>query len=274
MTDQERQETRKVLATATERAAIEASAVALASANDSTGLADLGRFLSSSEGLGRLDNLSNPSEKVFHLSRVFAALEHHPSASSAELCLKLLQAPDFLADDDRKLFLLPALAAVRPMSEAVVAIFRQTNAEGYYNLNSLLLVKNGSVNALSLFEEMIRDTRIDSAQRVDALHAAVLPYRTELIVLEAMNRLVDANIAEQVRIGLIETVFDNRTNEWFGVRKFPPTPPAWQSASTESLKLVLAIADKVKTQPLPLPLPMAVDNTVVHIRQILLARGR
>src|SRR2546430_16632737 len=59
-------------------------------------------------------------------------------------CLALAADPAFLADDDRRIYLLPALAAVRPMSQAAIAAFRQANAEGYYNLNVLLLAKNGS----------------------------------------------------------------------------------------------------------------------------------
>jgi hypothetical protein len=272
MTDQERQGRKNILATSRDRGALEAAAVELASSGDRAAIADLGQFLRAGDALARLDNLASPPEKALHLSRVFAALQQHPSPATAELCLVVLRSPDFLADDDRKIFLLPALAAVRPMSESVLDVFRQTNAEGYYNLNALLLVKNGSPNALVLFEEMIRDAGIEPSQRVDALHSAVLPYRTQLAVFQAMNHLLDADLPDEVRVGVIETIFDNRSADWFGVRKFPPTPPPWETASDEALRLVLAMADKVRTRPLPEPLAEAVNNTITRIREILTAR--
>src|SRR5438094_6791899 len=131
------------------------------------------------------------------------------------------------------------------MTEAAVNVFRQTNAEAYYNLNVLLLVHNGSPHALALFEEMIRDGEIPEDQRVDALHAAVLPYRIELAVLQSMDRLLDGDLPEEVRRGVIETVFESETGQWFGPRRFPPTPPPWESATSEALEFVLLLAGKV-----------------------------
>ncbi|MGZ4788533.1 MAG: hypothetical protein ACXWCY_03315 [Burkholderiales bacterium] len=262
-----------VLETSRDRAALQEAATALATTKDPGFLAALENFLSTNDGLARLDNIASPSEKTWHLARVFRALEQHSSGATANLCLRLINEPDFLADDDRKIYLLPALAAVRPMSDAAAEVFRQTNEQGYYNLNVRLLVSNGSPNALALFEEMIRDAAVPAERRVDGLHAAVLPHRTELPVLQSADRLLSGEIEGAVAIGLIETIFDFRSREWFGPSRNPPTPPPWEGASDEALQFVLALAIKVKERAsLPPALQQAVNGTVMLVRGVLATR--
>jgi len=277
MTGEERQQLPEriaILQTSRDRGALEEAAVALAASYDSAALGALGEFLRKSEGLARLDSLSDPSWKTSHLARVLRALEEHPSPGTAELCLELVNDPVFLADDDRKIYLLPALAAVRPMSQEAVAVFRRTNGEGYYNLNVRLLVKNGSPRALALFEEMIRDDGVPVARRVDALHAAVLPYRTQLPVLQTLDRILAADLPAAVRVGAVETVFDHRSREWFGPAKNPPEPPPWDTASQETLRFVLVMGEKATARgQLPPPLLTALSETMAQIRQIMAARG-
>src|ERR1700728_2599335 len=276
MTSEERQlltDRVATLETSRDRGALEQASIALAASNDSASLAALTSFLRRSEGLARLDDLSDPSWKTSHLARVLHELEQHPSPATAELCLLLVNDPVFLADDDRKIYLLPALAAVRPMSQEAVEVFRRTNGEGYYNLNVRLLVKNGSLRALALFEEMIRNDEVPAARRVDALHAAVLAYRTALAPLQAVDRLLAGDLNDAVRVGAGETIFEHRSREWFGPKKNPPEPQPWESASSDALQFVLALAEKVRARgALPPPLLESVHQTVTLIREILAAR--
>ena len=264
----------EVLKTSHDREALEEAAKLLAASDDPAFLKALGDFLGRGEALARLDDLGDPSFKTYHLARVLRELEQQPSAATAELCLRLVHEPDFLADDDRKIFLLPALAAVKPMSEQTVEVFRRTNAEGYENLNVRLLVMNGSPLALALFEGMIRDEESPAERRVDGLHAAVLPYRTELAVLRSVDRLLAGDLAEPVRIGAVETVFDYRSREWFGPAKSPPAPQPWESAATEALRFVLGLGDRVTARGgLPPTLAEAVARTVRLVREILALRS-
>ncbi len=264
----------KILEHSQDRAALERAAVSLASSEDPEAVVKLGEFLRRAEFLARLDNLGSPADKTRSLQKVLSTLADHPSRATEHLCLLLANDPVFLADDDRKIYLLPALAAVRPMSQEAVAVFRRTNSEGYYNLNVRLLIKNGSPRALALFEEMIRDDGVPVVRRVDALHAAVLPYRTELPVLQTLDRILAADLPAAVRVGAVETVFDHRSREWFGPAKNPPEPPPWESASRETLRFVLAMGEKVTARgQLPPPLLAALSETMARIRQILAARG-
>lgn len=277
MTSEQEQELRDAVRTleiSQDRDALEAAATRLAASEHPDFIGALREFLRTREFLERLDDLGEPSWKTLHLSRIFGTLEQHPTPATEELCLVLVNEPDFLADDDRKIFLLPALAAVRPMSNSAVETFRRTNAEGYYNLNARLLVRNGSPRALALFEEMIRDETVPEERRVDNLHAAVLPYRTEIAVLQTMDRLVSGDLPDRVRIGAVETIYDERSREWFGPARNPPAPPPWETASDEALTFVLRLASQASFRELPPPLAAAVDRTVRLIQDILASRRR
>ena len=271
--DQQLTQAAAVLNSSQDREALESAASMLAASNDPIFLEELGKFLQSGEGLARLDDLDDPSSRTYHLARVLETLERNPSPATAALCLRLLESPDFLADDDRKIFLLPALAAVRPMTEPAIEVFRITNAEGFYSLNVRLLVKNASPLALRLFEEMILDNETPPQRRVDGMHAGVLPMRTELAVLQSMSRLLGADLPRAVRLGAIETVFDYRSREWFGPARQPPAPPPWESASTEALRFLRELAKSVRQQSeLPPALVEAVDATETSAGTILASR--
>lgn len=272
MTPEEREELKNILDTSDDRERLESAAVALAASEDAAAVAELGNFLANAQSLAHLDDLASSSFRMSHLAQVFLALERHPTPAAADVCLRLLSEPAFLAEDDRKIYLLPALAAVRPMSDAAAQAFRDTNFQGYYNLNVRLLVKNGSPNALALFEEMIRDTDVPAERRVDAVHASILPRRTELPVLQTAERLL-SGVGSDVIIGVIESIFDNRSREWFGPARNPPAPPPWDESSDDVLEFVVTIADKAEKQlGLPTLLLETINNTVTYIREILAAR--
>src|SRR6266849_5010836 len=259
-----------LLATSHDREALEKAAIALASSADPQAVTRLGEFLRQPEFLARLDEVASPTGKTWHLQRVLASVGEHPSAATERVCLALAADSAFLAIDDRRIYLLPALAAVRPMGQAAVAVFREATAEGYYNLNVLLLANNGSARALGLFEEMIRDKNIPVDQRVDALHSSLLPNRTNPAMLDCADRLLDGPLERGVAIGVIERIFDDHSARWFPPIASPPTPTAWEEAPKPALKKVLAMADKVKgRRGLPPELTAAVNRTADTVQRIL-----
>jgi len=250
--------------------ALERAAVALASSEDATSLMQLGEFLRRWDFLSRLDDLNGSDIKTLHLREVMAALEAHPSPAVADLCLTLSRDEAFMSDDDRMDFLLETLSAVRPMTEEVVDLFRQTNAEGYFAFNAPLLAKNSSPLALDLFESMTTDRTVDVNRRVDTLHRSLLPYRTSLPILNIADRLLAADLEEPVAIGLIETVFDYQSKRWFGPAIGAPKPPSWETASDEALQVVVRLADIARARGgIPASLLVAVDDTLTIVQNIL-----
>ena len=214
------------------------AAITVVNSRDSAAIAQLADLLATREFIERLDDLTTPSRKTFHMSRLFGAMEKAPSRATEDLCLKLASARAFVADPVRLNYLLPALGAVIPMSDASAALFRRTNAEGYVIVNAPVLAANGSPAALRVFEEMMRDPRFDVDERIDAAHHSIVPNRTRLPLLRSIDRLLGQKIDPEVHAALLESVFDYQPRAWFGVARNPPSPPAWESASPETRKFV------------------------------------
>jgi hypothetical protein len=245
-------------------------AIALATSDDPAGLGALRDHLRSEEFLRRLDDVDNPSRRVYYLSRVFSALETRPSPGSLDLCVAVAESAEFNSLPVRMNYLLPALGAVRPLTESAAAIFRRTNPEGFFSVNGPILVRNGSPLALRLFEEMIRAADVESDARVDVVHESVLPYRTELPVLETSARLIDSQLEPEVRTGVIETVFDYQVKRWFGAVRVAPAPRPWDTATDEALEFALGLSDRVLARAdVPAETRGAVERSASEIRSIL-----
>ncbi len=263
----------EVLETSHEPEQLVAAADALAVSANSSALLVLGRFLVSEAFLARLDVLDDPQLKLTNLRHVLGVLEANPAEATGRLCELLAAHPGFLADPDRVLFLLPTLAAVRPMTAGAEAVFRATNADGFFNANGPLLVANGSPRALALFEEMIADASAAADDRVDMIHRAVLSHRLQATVLAACVRLLGRGLEPEVEAGLVETLFDYHEREWFGVARFAPTPPPWSAAETAVLQSYLQLGHELAQGGRLSPEnAAAVGRTLQEIRDLLATR--
>jgi hypothetical protein len=264
---------RKLLESSTDRPELAKTATRLAASADPQAHEILGELLASVEFLARLDDLSDEQVNVRNLSAVLKALANHPSAATERISLKLAESEQFNALDERRGFLLPVAASVKPLSEKLVEFFRRANAEGYFSTSAPLLVKNGSPAALELFSNMIKDADVPAETRVDAIHDSVLPYRHLESVLRTCEQLLSADLEEAVAFGLIETVFDFQSKRWFGPASDAPVPQKWDSAADGALQLVVKLAEQAKRRDgLPSSIAMAVDRTVDTVQRILATR--
>jgi hypothetical protein len=262
-------ERKEVLEVSTTAEELEFAATELAASDNPEALDVLGTFLRRAEFLARLDDVADPSEKTFHLRGVLRPLIERPSPEVARLCLQLANDPVFLADDDRKSFLLRALCGVTPMSADTVELFHRTNDEGYFAFNAPLLAANGSPRALELFAMMIEDPNSPLDERVDCLHVSILPHRIRLPILKMVSGLMARSLEPPVATAVIESVFDYRV-EWF--RTHPPAPPGWRTASEDVLRFLIDLSARAKAEPnVPLELEEAIDKTV-YVARALLAR--
>ena len=254
---------------------LSASALALASSEDDRAIAALADHLARGEFLDRLDDTSNPGLSTVHLRTVFRSLADHPTSATARLCERLYAEPDFRSEPIRINFLLHALAAVRPVSEASAEVFRAAHREGYASVSGPALVSNESPLALRVFEETVTGTVLDPPTIVDLLHSGLLPNRTRLAVLESCSRLLAGDLDPDVRLGLVETLFDHKSRKWFGPVMSPPLPPAWDSAPDESLEFLVGLAQRVlASRDLDADRARAVRDTVAEIEEILESRRR
>ncbi len=261
-----------ILDNSRDRAEIVRAARALAASETPAALLALGLRLRRAEFLDRLDDTSQPGPDIENLSFVFAELVFHPSPASSRLCELLYGEPEFRAIPVRVNLLLGALAAVVPTTEAGAQVFRDSNAEGFAEVNGPLLIENQSPLAIQVFEELIAGSLVEADVKVEILHRSVLPKRTDIPVLGACMRLLDRGLPAEVRDGLIETLFDYQSRLWFGPVRQAPTPPPWDSASTEVLRLFVVLADHLESRGLREPLLSSVRATRERIAAILMRR--
>ena len=250
-----------VLTTSADREQLESSAIALAKSGKAEALALLGKHLKDPAFLARLDDLARPQLKTRRLRRVFDALAAHPSAAVASLCLELRESKSFMADDDRRPFLLTAAAAVRPMEEPTVRLFVEANEAGYFSFDAPLLAGNGSPLALGLFKSMILDEDVPAARRIDALHASLPMRRTSPEMLDLAGKLLAAAPDDPLAHALLESLFDFRGREWFGPHF--SEPPDWKFAPPAAAARARSLAEAALKRPgLPDRLRAAIEATV------------
>lgn len=262
----------KVLDESGDRVEILEASYALAASADPAALGHLGDRLTQSAFLARLDALDDSHTKTRFLQQVLMAVRDSEGAGREALCLRLARSESFTSDNDRLIFVLLVLAAVTPMSEDTVALFRRTNQEGYFAINSPLLTANGSPQALGLFAEMMADGTVDLERRIDCIRTSVLPHRTDSALLGTLGGMLRGDLEEEIALALFDTLFDFRSKEWYGPAIGAPEPPDWWSGSDDVLRYLLGLADLALQKSLSETLRERVKKTSKIINVILETR--
>jgi hypothetical protein len=263
------QERTAILASSANSPELSRAAMELAASDDPAALDALALFLHDPAFLARLDDLGDPGRKTQNLGQVLMALQQRPCPEIVPLCLGLVNAPDFLSDPDRKIFLLEALAAVAPMNAETAKVFRAANEEGYYAANGRMLAANSSPLALALLLEMMLDARVEANTRIGILHMSLIPVRNRIPVLEFVGRLASGNPEPEIANSAIESIYDFQVHWRKG---HPPPPPPWRTSSNETLQCLIDLAAHLKGQvSLPESIHAAMDRTT-GIASALLAR--
>ncbi len=233
---------------------LRAAAVAVARAGKARELAELGRQLASEEFLRRLDPAPGSVEGF---GAVFTELAAHPSAATAEVCLRVAGVAGALPA--RWNFVLGALAAVRPMSAEAARVFVKTGREGFVEVNVPLLARNGSPRALGAMETLLMDEGVRRESRVEAARRGIYPNRLRPGVAESCERMLGGTI----RWAVVECLFDSRPAEWFGKRTPYPSPPPWSEASAAVRAALTRVGKKARALPdLPERLGRVIDGVL------------
>lgn len=273
LTPEQIEEHARVLAAELDREALVGAAMALASAGQADAAEALARWLTVPELWARLDELDDPDLKTNNLAAVLRAMAKHPTPINEPLALGLLADERFVADPDRTGFVLPMLAAVRPMSETTAALFRRSNDEGYRNSNGPLLMENGSPRALAIFVEMVAARHVPEEDRIDMIRWSVPAHRGAPGAVDALAPLCDGALEPGVDRALLETLFDYQGDEWFGVARFPPVPPPWSAVDAAVLGRYLDLGYRLaQTRVLPEDLRATIEKTLDDIRKELAGR--
>jgi hypothetical protein len=249
-------------------ARLEAAAISIASSQDAADIAGLAKRFGDPGFLRRLDPPRVSGFSVVHLGRVFEALAEHPSPAVESLCISLAQDRDFTAVPARLNYLLNALAAVRPLSEAAANVFRTTGRAGYVEVNGPLLARNASPRAIEVLGELLGDESLDAAQRVSMAHWALLPARINAGVVAMCARLLaKRGVSHKVEIAILESLYDYQPRQWFGVNLGQPQPPSWQSAPAATREQLRSLGTTALAWPdLPVETRQAIQNTLLELR--------
>ena len=237
-------------------AVLVSSLLAWGQQTEAEALRRLEQDLSSKEYLARLE--------LHQLNSIFRDLRDNPSPATEKLCLSLAGNPEFTALPVRLNFLLPALAAVRPMSERGAALFSRTNENGFYPLNGPLLAANGSARALAVFVRMLSDRRVEAASRVDVIHRSIVPSRTGESLLRTLGSALGGGLEPEIRIAVLESIFEPRPVRFFGRQGNVPHAPAWESATPAARRAAAAIAQHaLRENGLPAELKRAMEQFLI-----------
>jgi len=224
--------------------------------------------------LRRLDALDVPDLKLANLSHILTTLAAHPTEASEDVGLALFANRGFQSDPDRDSWVLSILASVRPMSERVERVFRQTNSAGYRKARTSPRGECQPAGAW-LFREMASDSGVPKEDRVDMIRWAIPAHRLIPSVVECVALLLDRRLEAEVDQALFETLFDFGGDKWFGKTRQPPNPQPWAKADTRTLQMVLDLGQRLRQErgPLSDSMQSAVDRTTREIRSEIVARG-
>jgi hypothetical protein len=255
----------KVLRSSGVRQKVAEAAVRVAGSGDAAALRKLGDLLTTRAFLGRLDDTREPQAAYSNLNQVFLALAANPSATTEALCLRVIAAAPFADDPDRPSFVLPALAAVRPMSAATAAVFETMNGRGLWGFNALFLATNGSERAVALLESIFANRAYRGDERVSVARESIVPNRTQPGIIAMVGRLVEGQVESDVALALAETIFDPEPDRWYGKRRNPPQAPSWKTASPEAQRASTELGRRLLTRKdLSATLRTAIDECKRH----------
>jgi hypothetical protein len=248
-------------------ARLEAAAIAIAGSGNAKAIDHLAEYLGRRSFLHRLDSGQHGESDIDRLLHVFRALADHPNTATESLCVALARNAEFTSMPERLNLLLNALAAVRPMSEAAAAVFRETSRSGYWVVNGPLLASNASLVALAVLEELFSDQNLDVGGQIDVSHWGLLPVRTDPAVVAMCARVtVSRLVSREVRTAIAETLFDHQPRQWFGVAMNQPTPPPWKSAIEPARNALRSLGKQILSQPdTPANLRVAIVNTLAQL---------
>jgi hypothetical protein len=260
---------KEVAALTTQRdpARLEAAGLAVASSGNAEAIQKLATHLGTRFFLRRLDPGKDGQSDIDRLVHVFATLTDHPNAATEALCVSLARNAEFVSVPERLNPLLNALAAVRPMSKEGAAIFRESSHSGYFGVSGPLLARNASPLALAVLEELMSDESLDPQDRVDVAHRSVLPVRTNPAVVEICARVTASRlVASEVRMALVETLFDYQPRQWFGVAMNQPSPPPWSSANEPARNALKSLGKQLLGQSdVPTNLRAEIQKTLAQL---------
>jgi len=217
--------------------------------------------------------IAAPGGSLCLLPPVLGALAANPSKEARAAFVSLVTSKVWAEDGtdsssiERVGTLLRATGAFRPTSPEVVAMWKQLAAPsvGWAPVVTQALSENGTTEAATLFEAMLRDTAFELDNRISWLHSDLLGHRASPVLLAMAIRLLDAKELA-LRVGAIESVFDYN-QRWWGMCGGPKLVPL-ATFTADGRTQLRAFATKAKKQKLDKALTQAITRTLAELDKL------
>jgi hypothetical protein len=221
--------------------------------------------------LGKLDSEEEYEyfvAKRLRVGRILTALSKNEAPGARETIKSLTQNPMFLEEPARVEYLLEATVPFRLPSPDIVRFWQEQSAteEGYATSVVEAVVKNGSPEALRVFEKIMADPVHDEEDKIAWMRSDVLEHRDDLPLLQSCERMLTGDLPEELRQRLIEVLFDYRPGEWFRPA-FSYAPPDRDQASPEVKAQLVKLGEIALKLPLRKELRHAVQKELKNLRE-------
>lgn len=68
---------------------------------------------------------------------------------------------------------------------------------------------------MQLLEKKFADPAHAAEAKLDWMHRSILPHRNDLELLRACERLLTGPLPENLKLALVETLFDYKPDDWY-----------------------------------------------------------
>lgn len=236
----------EVLKTSKDQRVLKKIANKLAASELKDDIGFLVQLLNNSDFLGRLDTPEDyeMTYASLRLASTINVLMSNSAEAAPHALLYLTSASNFLGNILRIQLLVHAFAVIRPLPKrAVDYLNTYSTPESPLTYDVVeCLCENQSQPAMQLLEQKFVHLQLpDNYQKVSWMRQQILPRRNDERLLECCENLVSGSLPNNLKVELVDVLFDYKPEEWYvGCDK--PKPPARELTSGNAKQILQRIA--------------------------------
>jgi hypothetical protein len=264
-------EDRAALQNSREAREVKRAAMALAKSQLSSDHQFLAGHLGTPSLAARLDPPEEATGSYQHLrlARVMRGLMENSNPTAQEAILRLPDTPAFNDQFRRIQILIRALTVIRPSPAQATQYWDKYSKPGSpvtYDVIEALCI-NQSPPALELLEQKCAEPGFTPSEKQVWMRESILVRRYDEPLIATCERILRGPLETNLKISLVEVLFDYRPKEWF-IECSPPKPPELAAASEPARDILLRMGEyALASLALPEPLRSRVRSTVELLKE-------
>jgi len=232
------------------------AAVAFAQSDQPADLSTLGQYLQTADFLDRLEAPATADQgpALSHdVARLLKLLMDNPAPQAKAVLASLTQSPPFTAINNRNEVLIRALVTAKPPSPAVVTYLdKHTEPKAVFRHVAMdTICDNGAEVLIQIMEKKLADPRHKAAEKIAWMRDPILRHRNDPAILKSAQRLVTQGLPPELRLPLVEALFDHEEAWYVGCSI--PQPPPRLPLPAESREILTAIGQYALDNLTPSP---------------------